>query len=169
MALRRVVMAVLLGACVSAPAALAAATHPQGLPLTITLPAGWAATGATSQARFTAVGPNGGHLAVTTGGSFPMSLPFSVFVQTETAAATKAYRAEDPHAVVKGRKVTLPSGPAVQITARVSHGGAPTAVDLYSLLHKGVTYHFTYYTSASQLGAALPAFTSSVKSIRWAS
>ena len=70
-------------------AALAASIHPQGLPVTITLPNGWTATGATSQARFTAIGPNGRHLAVTTGGWFPMSLPFTSFVQTETAAASQ--------------------------------------------------------------------------------
>ena len=168
MNLRRVIPAVVLVACVAAPAALAASIHPQGLPVTISLPTGWSPTGATPHARFTAIGPNGGHLTVTTGGSFPMSLPFSTFVDTETAAATKAYRAEDPHAVVSGRKVTLPSGPAVQITARVSHGGAPVAIDLYSLLHKGVTYHFTYYTAGSRLGAAVRDFASSAKSIRWA-
>ena len=172
MNLRRVFSALLIAACAAAPAALAAPAapvHPQGLPVTITLPNGWTAIGATSQARLTAIGPNGGHLAVTTGGSFPMSLPFTSFVDTETAAATKAYRAEDPHAVVTGRKVTLPSGPAVQITARVSHGGAPVAIDLYSLLHNGVTYHFTYYTAASQLRAAVRDFASSARSIRWAS
>jgi hypothetical protein len=155
-------------ACVAVPAALAVPVHPRGLPLTFTLPSGWVAGGASDAARFTASGASG-KLAVTTGGSFPMSLPFSSFVATETAAAEKAYRAEDPHAVVTGKKVVLPSGPAVRITATVSHGGAPTAIDLYSLLHKGVTYHFTYFTSKPQLKAALPGFTSSARSIRWAS
>ena len=98
-----------------------------------------------------------------------MSLPFSTFVTTETAARPKAYKAEDPKAVVTAKKVMLPSGPAVQITATVSHGGAPIAIDLYSLLHKGVTYHFTYYTCKSQLGSARGGFTSSAKSIRWTS
>ena len=51
--------------------------------------------------------------------------------------------------------MTLPSGPAVRITATVNHGGAPIAIDLYSLLHKGVTYHFTYFTSTSQRASAL--------------
>jgi hypothetical protein len=164
---RRIVALTCIAAAVAVPAALAGSVHPTGLPVTLTLPAGWTATGASGQSRFSAAGPNGGHLAVTTGGSFPMTLPFATFVSTETAAATKAYKAEDPKAVVTGKKVMLPSGPAVQITATVSHGGAPIAIDLYSLLHKGVTYHFTYYTSKPQLGSAIGGFTSSAKSIRW--
>ena len=169
MNLRRVLGALVVAACVSAPAALAASVHPQGLPVSVTLPNGWTPTGATSRARFTAIGPNGGHLAVTTGGSFPMSLPFASFVDTETAAATKAYRAEDPHAVVTARRVRLPSGPAVRIGVTVDHGGTPIAIDLYSLLHKGVTYHFTYFTSRSQLASAAGGFSSSARSIRWTS
>jgi hypothetical protein len=167
MSLRRLLLTGGLTACISAPAALAAAVHPQGLPVALTLPNGWAATGASSQARFNAIGPNGAHLAVTSGGSFPMTVPYAMFVETEEAAATKAYRAEDRTAVVTARKVTLPSGPAVLISARVSHGGAPLAIEIYSLLHNGATYHFTYYTSASQLGAAQRDFAASAKSIRW--
>jgi len=38
---------------------------------------------------------------------------------------------------------------------------------LYSLLHKSVTYHFTYFTSRSQLRSAVGGFDSSARSIRW--
>ena len=137
------------------------------LPVTITLPAGWTATGATPVARFNASSSSGGHLAVTTGGSYPSGLPFSLFVNTESAAARKAYRAQDPHAVVSGKQVTLPSGPAVQIKAIVHHGGAPTAIDLFSLLHNGVTYHFTFFTNGSSLGSQAGAFSSAAKSIHF--
>ncbi len=157
----------MLALAVAVPAGLAAPVHPAGLPFTLTLPAGWMPTGASGIARFGAVGPDGSHLAVTRGGWFPMSLPFATFVSTETAAARKAYRAEDPHAVVTARRVKLPAGPAVHITATVRHGGEPIAIDLYSLLHKSVTYHFTYFTSRSQLRSAVGGFDSSARSIRW--
>ncbi len=137
------------------------------LPATITLPAGWTATGATPAARFNASSSSGGRLAVTTGGSYPSGLPFYLFVNTETTAARKAYRAQDPHAVVSGKQVTLPSGPAVQIKATVHHGGAPTAIDLFSLLHNGVTYHFTFFTNGSSLGSEAGAFSSAAKSIHF--
>jgi hypothetical protein len=169
MSLGRVLGVAVACVCLAAPAALAAPIHPVGLPLTLTLPSGWTATGSSSQARFNASGPSGGHLAVTSGGSFPKLLPFSVFMSTESAAAKKAYRAEDPHASVSSRKVILPSGPAVETSVRVNHGAGPTAIDLYSLLHNGVTYHFTFYTSPSQLAAAKADFTSAAKSIRWTS
>jgi hypothetical protein len=167
--LRRLLVPAVLAALAAVPAAFAAPVHPTGLPLTITLPAGWTATGASGDARLSAAGPNGARLAVTAGGSFPMSLPFTAFVSTETAAARKHYRAEDPHASVIGSKVMLASGPAVLIKATVTRGGAPSAIEVYSLLHKGVTYHFTYSTAKPQLASALPGFTSSAKSIRWAS
>ena len=166
---RRLVLTYLLAIGVVAPAALAAPIHPAGLPFTLTLPAGWTPTGASGVARFSAAGPSGAHLAVTKGGSFPMSLPFATFVSIEAASAKKAYRAEDPHAVVTARRVRLPSGPAVRIGVTVNHGGTPIAIDLYSLLHKGVTYHFTYFTSRSQLASAAGGFSSSARSIRWTS
>ncbi|HEX4519160.1 MAG TPA: hypothetical protein VH063_06220 [Gaiellaceae bacterium] len=137
------------------------------LPATVTLPAGWTATGATSTARFNATGPNGGRLAVTTGGSFPSGLPFSLFVSTETTAARNAYRAEDPHASVSSKKVKLPPGDAVQITTVVHHGGVTSAIDLFSLLHNGVTYHFTFFTNGPSLGSSAGSFASIAKSIHF--
>jgi hypothetical protein len=166
--LRRALTLAALSALAAVPAALAAPVHPAGLPLTITLPAGWTPTGASGETRFSAVGPNGAHLAVTKGGSFPMSLPFSTFVTTEVGSAKQHYRSEDPSAVVTGTMVTLPSGPAVLIKTTVNHG-SPLSIELYSLLHKGVTYHFTFYTSKSQLPAASGGFSSAAKSIRWTS
>ncbi len=147
--------------------ASAAAVKVGALPATIALPAGWTATGATAKARFNASGPNGGQLAVTTGGSFPTTVPYSLFVTTETTAARNAYRAEDPHASVSGHKVTLPSGNAVQIRAAVHHGGAPTAIELFSLLHNGVTYHFTFFTNGSSLGNSAGSFANIAKSIHF--
>jgi hypothetical protein len=166
--MRRLLLCGVLASLVVVPAAFAASVRPAGLPLTITLPAGWTPTGASGETRFGAVGPNGAHLAVTKGGSFPMSLPFSTFVSTEVNSARTHYRAEDPSAVVTGAQVMLPSGPAVLIKTTVNHG-SPVSIEIYSLLHKGVTYHFTYYTSKSQLPSAAPGFASSAKSIRWAS
>jgi hypothetical protein len=167
--MRRLLLSGLLSIGVAVPAALAAPIHPAGLPFRLTLPAGWTPVGASGVSRFSAAGPDGAHLAVTKGGSFPMSLPFATFVSIEAASAKKAYRAEDPHAVVTARRVTLPSGLAVRITVTVNHGGAPIAIDLYSLLHKGVTYHFTYFTSKSQLANAAGGFSSSARSIHWTS
>ena len=167
--MRRLILCGLLATGLAVPAAFAAPIHPAGLPFRLTLPAGWTPTGASGVARFSAAGPNGAHLAVTKGGSFPMSLPFATFLSIEAASAKKAYRAEDPKAVVTARRVTLPSGPAVRITVTVNHGGAPIAIDLYSLLHKGVTYHFTYFTSTSQRTSAAGSFSSSARSIRWTS
>src|SRR5262249_34522166 len=76
----------------------AASIHPTGLPVTLTLPSGWSAGGATKAAVFNASG-RAGHLAVTKGGSFPQGLPFALFLKTETSAAAKAYKGEDAHAV----------------------------------------------------------------------
>jgi len=151
---------------VVASAAAAESVHPAGLPLALTLPSGWSAGGSTKTAVFNATG-GAGHLAVTKGGSFPSTVPFSVFVDTETSSAVKAYRAEDPHASVSGRKVTLPSGSAVQITATVHHGGAPVSITLYSLLHNSVTYHFTFFTNGTASAADRAAFASIAKSIRY--
>jgi hypothetical protein len=166
---RRLLLCGLLAIGVAVPAAFAAPVHPAGLPFRLTLPAGWTPTGASGVSRFSAAGPSGAQLAVTKGGSFPMSLPFATFVSIETASAKKAYRAEDSHAVVTARRVRLPSGPAVRISVTVNHGGAAIAIDLYSLLHKGVTYHFTYFTSRSQLASAADGFNRSARSIHWTS
>ncbi len=153
--------------CAVVAATGAASVKVGALPATVTLPAGWTASGATATARFNAAGPNGGRLAVTTGGSFPSGLPFSLFASTETTAARIHYRAEDPHASVSGKKLTLPSGNAVQINAIVHHGGAPTAIELFSLLHNGVTYHFTFFTNGSPLGSSAGSFANIAKSIHF--
>jgi hypothetical protein len=156
----------LAATAVVASAAGAASIHPAGLPLTLTLPSGWSAGGSSKTAVFNA-GGGAGHLAVTKGGSFPSGVPYSEFVKTETSSATKAYKAEDGHAVVNGKKVALPSGPAVQIRATVQHGGAPVSVTLYSLLHNGVTYHFTFFTNGAATAGDRAAFASIAKSIKY--
>jgi hypothetical protein len=134
--------------------------------MTLTLPSGWSAGGSSKTAVFNASG-GAGHLAVTKGGSFPNGLPFSLFVKTERSSATKAYKAEDPKAAVSAKKVVLPSGPAVQINATVHHGGAPVSIVLYSLLHNGVTYHFTFFTNGAATAADRAAFAKIAKSIRY--
>ena len=151
---------------VVASAAGAASIHPAGLPVSLTLPSNWTAGGATKTAVFNA-GGGAGHLAVTKGGSFPSTVPFAWFVKTETSSAAKAYKAEDPKAVVSGKKVTLPSGPAVKINATVRHNGAPVTITLYSLLHNGVTYHFTFFTNGGASAADRAAFANIAKSIRY--
>lgn len=147
-------------------AAGATSIHPAGLPVALKLPAGWSAGGATKTAVFNANG-GAGHLAVTKGGSYPMGLPYALFVQTETSSAVKAYKSEDAHAIVSGKKVTLPSGPAVQIRATVHHGGAPVSITLYSLLHNGVTYHFTFFTNSAATAGDKAAFADIAKSIKF--
>ena len=159
-------MVALAATAVVASAAGAASIHPPGLPLTLTMPSGWSAGGTSKTAVFNATG-GAGHLAVTKGGSFPSSVPFSTFVDTETSSAVKAYRAEDAHASVSGRKITLPSGPAVQIKATVHHGGAPVSITLYSLLHNGVTYHFTFFTNGAATAGDRAAFATIAKSIKF--
>jgi hypothetical protein len=149
-----------------ASASAASNVHPAGLPVSLTLPSGWASSAASKTAVFSANGGTG-HLAVTKGGSFPAGLPFALFVKTETSSALKAYKAEDPKAVVTGKKVTLPSGPAVRIDATVHHNGAPTSVTLYSLLHNGVTYHFTFFTNGASSAGDKAAFASIAKSIKY--
>ena len=134
--------------------------------MTLTLPSGWSSGGASKTAVFNASGGSG-HLAVTKGGSFPGGLPFALFRKTETTSATNAYKAEDAHAAVSARKVTLPSGPAVQINATVHHGGAPVSITLYSLLHNGVTYHFTFFTNGAARAGDRAAFASIAKSIKY--
>jgi hypothetical protein len=134
--------------------------------VTLTLPAGWASGGASKTAVFNASG-GVGHLAVTKGGTFPSGLPFSLFLRTETSSAAKAYKEEDAHAVVSGKKISLPSGPAVQINATVHHGGAPVSITLYSLLHNGVTYHFTFFTNGAMSAGDRAAFASIAKSIKY--
>jgi hypothetical protein len=149
----------------TASAASAASIQLQGLKLT--LPAGWSATGKTATAKFNASG-GAGHLAVTAGGTFPTGVPFALFVRTEGAAAKKAYLQEDAHAVVSSaKKVTLPSGPAVMMTATVHHGGAPVSIVLYSLLHNGVTYHFTFFTNSASSAGERGDFASIAKSINF--
>ena len=83
------------------------------------------------------------------------------------SSAAKAYKSEDPHAVVSGKKVTLPSGPAVKINATVHHSGAPVTITLYSLLHNGVTYHFTFFTNGAASAGDRAAFASIAKSIKY--
>jgi hypothetical protein len=162
----KVLVVLAAAAAVVGSATGAASIHPSGLPVTLTLPSGWSAGGATKAAVFNATG-GPGHLAVTKGGSFPQGLPFALFLRTETSAAVKAYKAEDTHAVVNGRQVMLPSGPAAQIKATVHHGGAPVTVVLYSLLHNGVTYHFTFFTNGAASAVDRAAFASIAKSIRY--
>jgi hypothetical protein len=156
----------LAATAIVASAAGAASIHPAGLPITLTLPSNWAAGGASKTAVFNATG-GAGHLAVTKGGSFPSTVPYALFVKTETTSAAKAYKAEDPKAVVSGKKVTLPSGPAVKINATVHHNGAPVSVTLYSLLHNGVTYHFTFFTNGAASAGDKAAFASIAKSIKY--
>jgi hypothetical protein len=151
---------------IAASAVAAASIHPAGLPVTLTLPSNWAAGGPSKTAVFNASG-GAGHLAVTKGGSFPSTVPYALFVKTETSSAAKAYKAEDPHAVVSGKKVTLPSGPAVKINATVHHNGAPVTITLYSLLHNGVTYHFTFFTNGAAAAGDKTAFASIAKSIKY--
>jgi hypothetical protein len=164
--MRALVVAFLAAVSVAASAAAAVSIHPAGLPVSLTLPAGWAAGGSSKTAVFNA---NGGaaHLVVTKGGSFPNGAPFSLFVINETSSATKAYKSEDAHAVVSGKKVMLPSGPAVQIKAVVHHGGAPVSVTVYSLLHNGVTYHFTFFRNGASSAADRAAFAGIAKSIKY--
>ena len=162
----RVLLVAFAATAVVASAAGAASIHPAGLPVTLTLPAGWASGGTSKTAVFNASG-GVGHLAVTKGGTFPSGLPFSLFLRTETSSAAKAYKEEDAHAVVSGKKISLPSGPAVQINATVHHGGAPVAITLYSLLHNGVTYHFTFFTNGAASPSARAAFASIAKSIKY--
>jgi hypothetical protein len=162
----RVLLAVFAATVVVASAAGAASIHPAGLPLSLNLPAGWSAGGASKTAVFNASG-GVGHLAVTKGGSYPTGLPFALFVKTETSSATKAYKAEDAHAVVSGKKIMLPSGSAVQIKATVHHAGAPVSITLYSLLHDGVTYHFTFFTNGAASAGDKAAFATIAKSIKY--
>jgi hypothetical protein len=158
---------VLALAAIAVSAASAVSIRPAGLPVKLTLPSGWASAGASKTAVFSASG-GAGHLAVTKGGTFPAGLPFALFEKTETQSATKAYKAEDVHAVVSGKKVALPSGPAVQINATVHHGGAPVSIVLYSLLHNGVTYHFTFFVNGAASAADRAAFASIAKSLAYA-
>src|SRR5271167_799310 len=81
-------------------AASAVAAQPKGLPVTFTLPSGWSQTAAAKGDRFDAAGPGGVKLALTVGGTFPMGVPFSEFVKTETTAAKTHYKSEDSHASV---------------------------------------------------------------------
>jgi hypothetical protein len=159
--------AVALVGTAGAAAKQAGSTHPARLPVTFNLPAGWATSATAPGARYDASAGSGyGRLEVTTGGSFPSSLPFSEFVKTETTSARSAYRAKDPKAVVSATKVSLPGGNAVEIHVTL-HTGTPLAIYLYSFLNHGVTYHFTYFTNASTLGTFLPGFKSSARSIHF--
>jgi hypothetical protein len=162
----KVLLVVLAATALVASAAAAESIHPAGLPLKLTLPSGWSPGGASKTAVFNANG-GAGHLAVTKGGTFPKGVAFSFFVQTEKDSAVKAYKAEDAHAVVSGKKITLPSGPTVQINATVHHGGAPVSITLYSLLHNGVTYHFTFFTNGAATAGDKAAFAAIAKSIKF--
>jgi hypothetical protein len=144
-------LALATSAAMTAAAFAGATTQPKGLPITFTLPSGWSQTATATGDRFDAVSAAGVKLAVQTGGTYPMSVPFTFFVKTETSAARNHYKSEDPHASVSGRKITLPSGPAVLIRAIVHRGGTPTAIWIYSFLHNGVTYHFTFFAPGSSL------------------
>ena len=53
----------------------------------------------------------------------------------------------------------------LQIRVTLTHG-LPLAIDLFSLLHDGVTYHFTYYTSPALIGAERSIFGRSARSIK---
>ncbi|HEY4349094.1 MAG TPA: hypothetical protein VGM80_16085 [Gaiellaceae bacterium] len=156
-----------LVAALSASAASAGPIRPGTLPVTMTLPSGWASSAPANGARFDASAPSGyGRLEITTGGSFPEALPFSEFVKTETSSARSAYRHEDPKAVVSGRKLSFASGPVVEITATVHHG-TPLSIVIYSFLHGGVTYHFTYFTYTTSIHALRGAFLASAKSVHF--
>ncbi len=135
--------------------------------MTLTLPSGWSQTATAAGDRFDATGPGGVRLALQSGGTFPQGLPFSEFLATEKTAATNHYKSEDPHTSVSGGKVSLPSGPAVLIRAVVHHGGAPTAIWLYSFLHNGVTYHFTFFAPGASLGSGAGGATAVAKSVRF--
>jgi hypothetical protein len=167
LSLRRAVALSALFAAVFAASAFAGRVPAGTTPATIVLPSGWTASGATAGSRFNASGANGAKLQVTSGGSFPMSLPFSEFVKTETSSALKAYRSEDQHAVVSGKQVTFPSGPAVEITATVHHAGSALGIVIFSFLHKGVTYHFTFFTSSSTIGSMRGSFEASARTVQF--
>jgi hypothetical protein len=176
LSLRRALRCAALAACVVVGTAAfvgtaAAARVKAGtVPATIVLPSGWTSSGASSGGvRFNASSTKGyGRLQVTAGGSFPTSLPYSVFVQTEVSTARATYRHEDPKASVSGKKVTFPSGPAVEITATVNHAGAALSFVIFSFLHKGVTYHFTFFTNPASIGSLRSSFEASARSITFA-
>lgn len=137
--------------------------HPAGLPLTITLPSGWQATGSAPGTKFDAASADGSaHLAVQTGrfagGTFPL------FAMIEKPSVVAHYRAEDPHASVTTKTITLPSGPALESTVRLTHG-SPLAIYVFALLHGSTTYHFTFYTSQAQAAANKPVFERAAASI----
>ena len=134
--------------------------HPARLPLSLTLPSSWQVTKAAAGTRFDAT--DGAAYLVVTTGLFPGT--FREFVATETAAARAHYRSQDPKASVVARTVPLSSGPALEIRVTLTHG-FPLAIDLISLLHDAVTYHFTYYTSQALIGAELLIFGRSARSI----
>jgi hypothetical protein len=152
---------------VTGSAFASAKAQPSGLPVTFTLPSGWFQTATASGDNFNATGPGGVQLALQSGGTFPGGLPFAQFLHTETTAAQKHYKSEDPRASVSGGKVSLPSGPAVLIRAIVHHGGAPTAIWLYSFLHNGVTYHFTFFAPGSSLGSGGSSASALAKSVHF--
>jgi hypothetical protein len=152
---------------VTASALASVKAQPSGLPVTFTLPSGWSQSATAAGDKFDANGPGGVRLALQAGGTFPQGLPFGEFVQTETTAAKNHYKSEDPHASVSGGKISLPSGPAVLIKAIVHHGGAPTAIWLYSFLHNGVTYHFTFFAPGASLGGGAGGASALAKSVHF--
>jgi hypothetical protein len=157
--------AVLVSASAASPGFVV--VHPARLPLSLTLPSSWQVTTRAAGTRFDAVAADGSARLVVTTGLYP-GYPgtFQHFVETEAAAARAHYRSQDPKASVAIRTVPLSSGPALQIRVTLTHG-LPLAIDLFSLLHDGVTYHFTYYTSPALIGAERSIFARSARSIRF--
>lgn len=166
---RTIALAVALGAAslLALPAAGAKGletVHPAHLPLSFGLPSGWQVLPLAPGSRFDAVSADGAaHLDVTAG-PFPGTFP--EFVATETAASRAHYHSEDAKASVSVHTVALLSGPALEIEVRLTHG-APLAITLFSVLHGGVTYHFTYYTSQSLAAMERPLFSASADSINF--
>jgi len=147
----------------NAPAATPRITvHPNHLPLSLALPSGWRVTALTSGARFDAVAADGSaRLAVTTG-LYPGT--FAAFAASETAAARSFYRSQDPKASLTAHRISIGSGPALEIDVRLQHG-SPLAISLFSILHDSVSYHFTYSTSQSEAATDEPGFEDSARSI----
>jgi hypothetical protein len=147
-----------------AAASFAAANRPAALPFTITLPSGWHATATTPGSRYDAVSSEGtAHLDVGSA-KFPAPLTFGNLLPLERTQARQHYRSEDPRASVTTKTVTLKSGPAAETTVFLQHGG-PLAIYVFAILHNGVVYHLTFYTSQSLAGAKRAAFLQAANSV----
>ncbi|HEX4521273.1 MAG TPA: hypothetical protein VH063_16955 [Gaiellaceae bacterium] len=144
--------------------------YPVGQPVTVSLPSSWQNSQPSGHGEvFFAESPDAIstlELLVSRYGA-----PAAGFASDMARRARQVYLAQDPHAVVRSRRVTVSAGNGLEvITSLVRRQGSksyPLSVESYAFLRHGKIYEFVYLTLTPEAGEYFPVFDRSVHSIRF--